>query len=524
MDDDDCDFEKASKKNKSKINIFDDRVSLEDARSIIKSSQINAEDDEDEDVINFDDTPVGVKFTNKSNEQSVKVTPMPDLSSLALPASLSGNSMPRTDASNSSYMQFNAVTYGHNRSRSLTLDKNFSKTSLTSSQSSFMDIEEVSAEDTKKNFTRADVENLQKEVLSLKRSLLSAKKDRWKKLPVDETLQRIIRGEVYSLEMYKSLEDKLDLIDKAVRICDGNAITAAVLFFKQSVTSQIFNREILSRPVAANHYLSYLKSHFDTSEYINTLLLLGRNEEAAMYKYKTCVAAPDVSVKISKLRDCMRSFFQNDSQLSFDSSLVEQYIDLLERQRPIEETDAQLESSGKSTLFRDFPRKRSLLDMPVVTTLYYCCLYHYDLGENSLASPLSLKKRHMISDKQFLWTSISARARLRNWKDIEALLTTKSWFGGTKMKAVIAFEKIVNILHRNGAPPDVLDKYISMIDNLEQRLSVAKKVECHKAVVDTLVALKNRQELEQYTSKLERYSKEGLYAHDILNSSTIKWR
>ncbi|XP_055879712.1 spermatogenesis-defective protein 39 homolog isoform X2 [Biomphalaria glabrata] len=467
MDDDDCDFEKASKKNKSKINIFDDRVSLEDARSIIKSSQINAEDDEDEDVINFDDTPVGVKFTN---------------------------------------------------------NKNFSKTSLTSSQSSFMDIEEVSAEDTKKNFTRADVENLQKEVLSLKRSLLSAKKDRWKKLPVDETLQRIIRGEVYSLEMYKSLEDKLDLIDKAVRICDGNAITAAVLFFKQSVTSQIFNREILSRPVAANHYLSYLKSHFDTSEYINTLLLLGRNEEAAMYKYKTCVAAPDVSVKISKLRDCMRSFFQNDSQLSFDSSLVEQYIDLLERQRPIEETDAQLESSGKSTLFRDFPRKRSLLDMPVVTTLYYCCLYHYDLGENSLASPLSLKKRHMISDKQFLWTSISARARLRNWKDIEALLTTKSWFGGTKMKAVIAFEKIVNILHRNGAPPDVLDKYISMIDNLEQRLSVAKKVECHKAVVDTLVALKNRQELEQYTSKLERYSKEGLYAHDILNSSTIKWR
>ncbi|KAH9496174.1 spermatogenesis-defective protein 39 [Bulinus truncatus] len=520
---DDNDFEKANKKNKSKINIFDDAISYETARSIITSSQISQEDD-DEEVINFDGTP-SVKFTSKFNEKNAPPPPLPDLSSLAQPASVSRSSLPQTDVPNGSSKFVNPVTYGHNRSRSLTMDKTSSQTSLSvAHSSSFIDIEEASAAETKKSYTIADLEKLQQEVLSLKRSLLSARKDRWIKLPVDETLHRIMKGEPYSLEMYKSLDDKLTLLDKAVKMSDGNAIIAAVLFLKRTVSNQIFNREILTRPVAANHYLAYLKAHYDAAEYITTLIMLGRNEEAAVFKYKTSLATPDVPVKISKLRDSLRSNFQNDSQLSSDASLVEEYIDLLERQRPIEETDAQVESSGKSTLFRDFPRKKSLLDMPVVTTLYYCCLYHYDLAENNLASPLALKKRHMISDKQFMWTGISARARIHQWKDIEALLTTKGWFGGTKMKAVIGFDKVVNILHKNNAPPDILDKYLAMIDSLDQRLNLAKKVQCPKTIVDTLIAMKNKQELETYATKLDRYSKEGLYAYDALNSSTIKWR
>lgn len=31
----------------------------------------------------------------------------------------------------------------------------------------------------------------------------------------------------------------------------------------------------------------------------------------------------------------------------------------------------------------------------------------------------------------------------------------QSWFGGTKMKSVIGFDKVVAILHKTGAPSDV---------------------------------------------------------------------
>lgn len=31
--------------------------------------------------------------------------------------------------------------------------------------------------------------------------------------------------------------------------------------------------------------------------------------------------------------------------------------------------------------FREVPRTASLVNMSVMTTLYYCCLYHYELPE-----------------------------------------------------------------------------------------------------------------------------------------------
>ncbi|GFS18673.1 spermatogenesis-defective protein 39 homolog [Elysia marginata] len=250
----------------------------------------------------------------------------------------------------------------------------------------------------------------------------------------------------------------------------------------------------------------------------------GNWETNPICKYQLALPSTDVAVKVSKLKDCLRSHFKADPVLSNDASLVQEYVDLLERQRPIDESDAGLEASGRSALFKDFPRKRSLIDMPVVTTLYYCCLYHYDLGENSLASPTAIRKRHELSDKQFTWTAIGARAKLRQWKDIETLLTAKGWFGKTQLKAAIGFDKVVAILHRNGAPQDILQKYLGLVDNVEQRLSLAKRVSCQIAVIDALVALKNRAELEQLAAKLDRYSKEGLYAFDVLHTSTIKWK
>ncbi|CAL1530403.1 unnamed protein product [Lymnaea stagnalis] len=521
---DDDEFEKASRRNKTRPNIFDDAVSLDQARKTIISSQARNDDYDEEEEITFDGTPV-VKYNNKSTGEPP--TSMPDLSLVGAPATAIRSSLYDNHASvssSSSYSNFkSASAVGHNRSRSLSIAN--SMIGLTShSSSSLLDIEDASAEEIKRSTSKLDVEKLQQEIHSLRRSLLSAKKDRWIKPPIDNTLRRILKGEEFSLELYKSLEDKLQVLDQATKLHDGNAITAAALFLKRSVSSQIFSREIFVRPVAANHYLNYLKAHYDHGEYISTLVSLGRREEAAVYKFKLALPTSDVVVKLSKLKDSLRSNFQADDSLSHSASLVKEYIDLLEMQRPIEESDAKLEAEGRSTLFKDFPRRRSLIDLSVVTTVYYCCMYHYDLAENCLASPLAVKKRHKISDKQFTWTAISARAKLRQWKDIEALLTAKGFFGGTKLKSCIGFDKVVEILHKHNAPPEVLDKYLAMISDLDLRLQLAKKVQCSKAVVDTLVAMKNRQELSTYASTLDRYSKEGLYAADVLNSSAIKWK
>lgn len=43
--------------------------------------------------------------------------------------------------------------------------------------------------------------------------------------------------------------------------------------------------------------------------------------------------------------------------------------------------DRQLEMAGQSELFRKYPRKASILNMPLVTTLFYSCFYHYTEAE-----------------------------------------------------------------------------------------------------------------------------------------------
>lgn len=43
--------------------------------------------------------------------------------------------------------------------------------------------------------------------------------------------------------------------------------------------------------------------------------------------------------------------------------------------------DRHLEMAGQSELFRKYPRKASILNMPLVTTLFYSCFYHYTEAE-----------------------------------------------------------------------------------------------------------------------------------------------
>ena len=58
--------------------------------------------------------------------------------------------------------------------------------------------------------------------------------------------------------------------------------------------------------------------------------------------------------------------------------------------------DMLAESEGKHIGFRAKPRVTSIINMPVITTLYYCCLYHYEEPENLLGSPVAIRKEFQV--------------------------------------------------------------------------------------------------------------------------------
>jgi len=52
------------------------------------------------------------------------------------------------------------------------------------------------------------------------------------------------------------------------------------------------------------------------------------------------------------------------------------------------------------------------------------------------------------------------------------------------LKAALPMEQVVMQLHAHGAPTNILTKYLELIDNTDKRVTLAQKLQCHKAVVD----------------------------------------
>lgn len=249
-----------------------------------------------------------------------------------------------------------------------------------------------------------------------------------------EMISRIIRGEHQYCYFLKAKQDKLALLDASIERCDGNAIITAVYFLEQTMTSKLFNYEISKRPVAVDHYVSSLQSMGAArqNDLVDFLTMLGRYEEAAMVKLKQALSTSNAETKIRNLRSCKQNYFGFvgggfGDVFDFWSAQIDDHVALLERQLPIEAQDAKLASQPPSEMnakFLEIPRQ-PLLNQSVISTLFYCCLYHYGLPENLLASPTAIRKMHNLSEKQFVSTALVALSMRKHWSLVDELFEGK---------------------------------------------------------------------------------------------------
>lgn len=336
---------------------------------------------------------------------------------------------------------------------------------------------------------------------------------------IEESVRRMQRGKMCSMERFRSLKDKLHLLDEAVRLHDGNVITAVLIFLKRTLRSDILFRELKIRQVALRHFIHFLKETSDQQLLMELLRFLEWTEELALCKYREHLDVPGADERRDFLKSkCLSLPFSPE-----DATHVQDHYTLLERQIIIEANDKHLEAQGQE-LFRKHPRKASLLFMPLVTTLFYACIYHYSEGEGTFSSPTNLRKTFKIPEKLYVLTALAARAKLRSWVDVDALFTTKNWLGYTKKKAPVGFHRVVEILHKNGAPAQILQDYIRLVEDAETRISLATKYKCHDVVIDTYRDLKDRQQLMVYRCKVDRGSPEEEKIDGILSNMQMRWK
>ncbi|KAM9840207.1 spermatogenesis-defective protein 39 homolog [Aulostomus maculatus] len=336
---------------------------------------------------------------------------------------------------------------------------------------------------------------------------------------VEETVQRMQQGKTVSLEKFRSLQDKLLLLDFAVGAHDGNVITAVLIYLKRTLSKEVLFRELESRQTALRHFIHYLTETKDQRLLLELLRALGRTEDAALLQYREHLSITDENKKRDFLKSCISLPFSAE-----DSVHVQDHYTLLERQIIIEATDRQAERAGKMEIFQKFPRKASVLNMPLITTLYYCCFYHYAESEGTYSSPANIRQTFKISEKQYFVTALAARAKLKAWLDVDALFTSRNWLGFTRKKSPLSFQRVVDILQKNSAPTQVLQEYVGLVDDADLRITLAQKHKCHDIVINTYRDLKDRQLLLGYRAKVERGSVEERKIDELLHNQQIRWK
>uniref|UniRef100_A0A914LD61 Uncharacterized protein n=1 Tax=Meloidogyne incognita TaxID=6306 RepID=A0A914LD61_MELIC len=174
-----------------------------------------------------------------------------------------------------------------------------------------------------------DYSRLKAEHRKLKKYFEADYKNRFKPLPINETVRRLCNCESTSLDLYISKKDKLDLLDEGLESGNWDVVVTIIQFIKRTLDNPIFRSILMERPEAAQIYVTYLKESGDRQELLYTLYGLGRIVEATMEEFKIACQHKDPKKKLDSLRHCLHDGFHHPDLIN-ERKFLEEWICLLE--------------------------------------------------------------------------------------------------------------------------------------------------------------------------------------------------
>ncbi|XP_050088443.1 vacuolar protein sorting-associated protein 16B [Anopheles aquasalis] len=330
-------------------------------------------------------------------------------------------------------------------------------------------------------------------------------------------LRKLILGQPCSLEMFRSMSEKEQLLDQAIASGSGNAILKVLLFLDRTLKKKLFYSLLQMRPEAVHHYVNYLALRLKVTECTDLLVFLGRHHEASLLQFSIFVCSTsNVEFKRQRLKKIYGDYFSQPGSNSFYAQLVANYINLLEYQ------SSELHATGGSKAAVE------IQDKSVLETLHYVC-GKYKWGDTSLQTndnPFKLAENHQISQAQFEWIALNERAKQQAWLDFDHIFEKKAWLNlkQKSFKLNIPIDRTILRLHALHAPEPVINTFLAKVEDPQRRLALARRVNSKHGTIDAMVLLKDRAELEVYRSTLESGTEERLYAENALKSLNNTWK
>lgn len=187
---------------------------------------------------------------------------------------------------------------------------------------------------------------------------------------------------------------------------------------------------------------------------------------------------------------------QNGTICSYYTTIITNYISLIEWQLK--------EKIGN-------PKLLNILDSSPLESLFLASMNHKwsnassDSSIPNQSNPYQFAEMFKIAQPHFDWITLNERAKSQAWCDLEKIFERKSWHSlktTSVLRCSVPLERVIFQINAYDAPADVLNMFLAHIDP-QRRLVLAKRFPlAGKSVVDALVELKNREELEQFIDTL----------------------
>lgn len=328
---------------------------------------------------------------------------------------------------------------------------------------------------------------------------------------LEATAQKLLQGKPAPLEMFKSLHEKQQLLD-TVLAQGGHAVIAVLLFIKRTLNTQQFHGILRERPKALEQYLSYLRETGDLSNHIDLLQRFGRHQEAALKQFEAALSCKDANTKKNQLQRLV------DAYATAGVGIIPLYEQIFHSALNMEKL-----------LEKENGLRKTLGQNPTpIEVLYACCQANNNWKEQDMSKPLSPQRfasDQQISPAQYEWTALNERAQAQAYADLECIFErVPSWHPLKSKQFHISFDLALAVirLYELQAPSTVLQLFLSKMGNSVEKLALAQRVKCIKAVIDAMAGLKQQQELQQLKDTLPDRSEEQFYCENALKSLQSK--
>ncbi|XP_017076323.1 LOW QUALITY PROTEIN: vacuolar protein sorting-associated protein 16B [Drosophila eugracilis] len=329
---------------------------------------------------------------------------------------------------------------------------------------------------------------------------------------LEATAQKLLQGKTAPLEMFKSLQEKQQLLDTLTAQGGGHAVITVLLFLKRTLNTVQFHGILRERPKTLEQYLSYLKESGDLASHIELLQRFGRHQEAALKQFQAALAAGDVPTRRKHLQLLV------DAYANAGVGIIPLYEQVFHAAFKMQQLMEKENALGKF-----------LPDQPTpIEILYACCQANSNWKEQDMLKPVSPQRfatDQQISPAQYEWTALNERAQAQAYADLECIFErVPSWHPLKTKQFHISFDLTLAVLrlYELQAPSTVLQLFLSKMGNSVEKLALAQRVKCIKAVIDAMVGLKQQQELQQLKETLPDRSEEQFYCENAIKSLQSK--